>query len=468
MRAAAGIFVAALRGLVRTRTALLLAVLVMAANVLLPLGIRGDGSAEGALRMHMAYTLGMSVFLLGLFSLWAGSASVSGEAGDGTLTLVLTKPAGRWAVWAGKWMALMAVNGVLLAGGAALSRGVLEWRLRSWEKAGLHDAAELAAARAEVLGCRAEALAAVDDVGAEVEERYARLKAEGRVQEGVREGALKRQLRRDLLTRRYALEAGAGRTWRFEWPAGARREEAQVRWKCERSTAGGGETAVEWRMGGGEGVRAEFVAGLPQRLAWQGGEEAVVEGVNRDAEGAGLYFDPEVGVVLTAPAGRWAANMARILLLQWVRLGFLAAAGLTLGVVFSRGTAVFLSLALLLLQGMAGFVGTAAQTDREVFVENVAVFGRGGHGAEAEDVEPGALAKAAADGLYWIYRGTWTVLRPLLDNRSLEAAGTGTRVETGEVWRRVAATGVAWPAALCALSAWALRRREWGTAGGEE
>ena len=258
MRAAAGIFAAALRGLVRTRTAVLLAVLVVAANVLLPLGIRGDGSAEGALRMHMAYTLGMSVFLLGLFSLWAGSAAVSGEAGEGTLTLVLTKPAGRWAVWTGKWLALMAVNGVLLVGGAALSRGVLEWRMRSWEKAGLHGAAELAAARAEVLGCRAEALAAVDDVGAEVEERFARLKSEGRVQEGVSEGALKRQLRRDLLTRRYALEAGAGRTWRFEWPGGAEREGAQVRWACERARAGGGGQAgafgekagqLDWRTG---------------------------------------------------------------------------------------------------------------------------------------------------------------------------------------------------------------------------
>jgi len=115
VRQIAAIALLALRTTFRSRVVLVLSALLFVAAFLLPGAIRGDGTPEGLVRLHLTYSLGIAGFLLALSNLWAGCAAVSQEADDKTLQLLLVKPVPRFRIWLGKWLALLLVNALLLA-----------------------------------------------------------------------------------------------------------------------------------------------------------------------------------------------------------------------------------------------------------------------------------------------------------------------------------------------------------------
>ncbi|HPT17033.1 MAG TPA: ABC transporter permease subunit, partial [Kiritimatiellia bacterium] len=172
MRQIAAIALLALRNVFRSRVVLVLSALLFAAAFLLPLGIRSDGTPEGLIRLHLAYTLGIASFLLALATLWAGCAAVSQEADDKTLQLLLVKPVPRLRIWLGKWLALLLMDALLLAlvGAAAL------FTLHRQLQRGGFEPAVLAAAEQIVLSARETLRAPLPDVEADVRAEYARLR----------------------------------------------------------------------------------------------------------------------------------------------------------------------------------------------------------------------------------------------------------------------------------------------------
>lgn len=470
MTGAAAIARATLRTLLRSRLAPAMLLAVLAATALLPMALRGDGTLEGLIRIHLSYTLGLASFLLGLFSLWTGCAGISREAETKTLHLLVTKPVPRLSIWLGKWLALLVLDAALLAAAVLASAATLHHRIH----APAFTDAQRAEALPRALASLATLRAPLPDVEPAVRADLLRLKAARQLPD-LPESTLLAQIRRNVLAREFALAPGASRTWRFAPPAGIPADApAWLQLRCDTSLLGSADTAVAWQPGG-EGQDARdfaFIPGIPRLLpaplplSAYGDPAPALTLTNRDPNGATLFFDPDDGAALRVRTGTFASNLFRAALLLYGRMALLAAVGLTLGTLFSLPVAAFASVVLLLLLQLSNFIGAAAQADRATFVANVAPFGADAHPHdEAPSAEtapaPSPAARAAATALYYLYRATWTLLRPLLEDTTLDRLSTATAIPAREVMGTLLRQLLILPLLLGALSAATLRAREW-------
>jgi hypothetical protein len=112
----------------RFRLFLIVAVLLLASVVLLPLLIRDDGTARGFTQILLTYTLTTVSTLLGLSTLWLSCGTLARDIEECQLQVVAVKPIPRWQIWLGKWLGIMALNVSLLALSGASIYGLLQWR----------------------------------------------------------------------------------------------------------------------------------------------------------------------------------------------------------------------------------------------------------------------------------------------------------------------------------------------------
>ncbi len=112
----------------RFRLFLVVAVLLLASVVGLPLLLQDDGTARGFTQILLTYTLTVITALLGLSTLWLSCGTLARDIEECQMQVVAVKPVARWQIWLGKWLGIMSLNAVLLAisgGGVYL---LLEWR----------------------------------------------------------------------------------------------------------------------------------------------------------------------------------------------------------------------------------------------------------------------------------------------------------------------------------------------------
>src|SRR5256885_12787359 len=99
----------------RFRLFLVIAVLLLAAVVGLPLLIKDDGTAQGFTQILITYTLSTVTGLLGLSTLWLSCGTLARDIEECQLQMVAVKPVARWQIWLGKWLGIMSLNAALLA-----------------------------------------------------------------------------------------------------------------------------------------------------------------------------------------------------------------------------------------------------------------------------------------------------------------------------------------------------------------
>ena len=463
MKQVAAIALLALRHVVRSRVVLVLSALLFAAAFLLPLALRSDGTPAGLIRIHLAYVLGLGSFLLTLATLWAGCAAVAQEADEKTLQLLLVKPVSRLRIWLGKWLALLLLDAALLALVGAAAAATLQFQLR---RGGFAPEA-LAAARQTTLAALETLRAPLPDVEADVRAEFERLRA-GRRLPDAPEATILQALRRTALARRYSVAPGESRTWTFALPEGAAPGSLLVQFRCDSSVPGAADVRGTLSLGLAGQTFARDVRAMPgtvQTVAFAdlpAAPTAEVAFHNAGAHDATLFFDPAEGLVLRRPAGTFAGNYLRALAQLYLRLALFAAVGVALGTLFSMPVATFLTLVLILVLQLSGFIVAAAQVDRATFVASVAPFGRDAHvHGDAAAPAPSAAARAAATGLFYAYRATYLTLRPLLEDRTVDALATGTWLPPRDLARNAVQQGLVLPLLLGLLSAAVLRNREW-------
>ena len=472
---------ASLRTLMRSRIALVMLLAVLAATALLPLAMRGDGTLEGLIRLHLTYTLGLASFLLGLFSLWTGCAGISREAETKTLHLLVTKPVPRLSIWLGKWLALLVLDAALLVAAVAAAAATLYHRVYSPAFTDADRAVTLPIALASHTSLHPD----IPEISATVADDYERLRADDRLP-NLPEKTILAQLRRAALVRANTIHPGAEHIWTFTPPPHIPLDAPTwVQFHCDTSAFGVSETAIYCYPGTLVAAIAEhldvsptwqptpIVTGIPallptsQRLdSFTNPHSGILSLTvqNADPSNATLFFDPDDGVVLRVRTGSFAGNLLRASLLLYGRMALLAAVGLTLGTLFSLPVAAFASVVLLLLLQLSNFIGAAAQADRATFVANVAPFGADAHSHgddTATPAEPSPAARAAATALYVLYRATWTLLRPLLEDTTLDRLATATAIPAREVMGTLLRQLLLLPLLLGALSSATLRAREW-------
>lgn len=99
-------------------------------NVLvLPLVLKGDGSAKGMVNVLLTYTMAMVLVLLGTTTVWLACGTLSRDVAECQMQLVATKPIPRWQVWLGKWLGIMSFNAVLLFLAGASIYGMVYYRV---------------------------------------------------------------------------------------------------------------------------------------------------------------------------------------------------------------------------------------------------------------------------------------------------------------------------------------------------
>src|SRR6266481_595344 len=112
----------------RFRLFLVIAVLLLASVVGLPLLIKDDGTARGFTQILLTYTLSTISALLGLSTLWLACGTLARDIEECQMQVVAVKPIARWQIWLGKWLGLMSLNAALLALSGASVYGLLQWR----------------------------------------------------------------------------------------------------------------------------------------------------------------------------------------------------------------------------------------------------------------------------------------------------------------------------------------------------
>src|SRR5580692_8909011 len=112
----------------RYRLFWVIAFLLVAAVVGLPILLKDDGTAEGFAQILITYTLGAVTGLLGLCTLWLACGTLARDVEECQIQMVAVKPIARWQIWLGKWLGLVLLNAALLGVAGACVFGLLEWR----------------------------------------------------------------------------------------------------------------------------------------------------------------------------------------------------------------------------------------------------------------------------------------------------------------------------------------------------
>ncbi len=102
--------------------------LLLASVVGLPLLIKDDGTARGFTQILLTYTLSAVTGLLGLSTLWLACGTLARDIEECQMQVVAVKPIARWQIWLGKWFGIMSLNAALLALAGASIFVLLQWR----------------------------------------------------------------------------------------------------------------------------------------------------------------------------------------------------------------------------------------------------------------------------------------------------------------------------------------------------
>lgn len=420
-----------IRNAVRSKMVVSLLALLAAAVIGLPLTLKGDGTAEGQLRIVLGYSLGAAFGLLALTSLWAGALAVSEDVEGKQIQTVATKPVRPWEIWAGKWLGIMAINTALLALSFAATAFLLP-------RAGRGDEGETSSNWRSVY----QPIAPIP----EDRELEARALLEERIRSGayptnVPIDAALRAIRQELLVRSSTVAPGRRKDWRFDLPRAIERGET-VRIRFHASPSQLHMAAVQGRWIAATREREvwqkpmSFIPNTVQTLDVAGAELAgarvvTISFVNEDSANNTLVFDPAEGMRLLLPAGDFAANYVRAWLLLLMRLGFLTAVGVTAGALFSVPVALFMAVSFLLTAQLAAYT---------------AEFPAEGEGVIAFFERIGDILRVA--------------LRPLTPPPVLDWVATGTLVDSASLLRVFFVQMILYGGGITALGAGVLSRRE--------
>jgi len=135
----------------RFRLFIVIAVLLLASVIGLPVLIEDDGTARGFTQILLTYTLTTITALLGLSTLWLACGTLARDIEECQMQMVAVKPIARWQIWLGKWLGIVSLNAALL-----LISGLSVFALLQWRATKL-PAREQQVLRNEVLVARASA-----------------------------------------------------------------------------------------------------------------------------------------------------------------------------------------------------------------------------------------------------------------------------------------------------------------------
>ncbi|MEX2606294.1 MAG: hypothetical protein WD708_03030 [Kiritimatiellia bacterium] len=424
MRSIFPIYKLTLRSILRERVALSMLALLVLVLLLLPQGLQTDGTVEGALRMHIRYSLGFSSVLLAGMTLWVSCASIAGDLTSKRLQMVLTKPVGRISLWWGKWLAVVTLVAIL----ALLCGGVTLWRIHRMVRQTELTDSERERVFTQQVTARRPVDAVVEDLTPRAEELMQTQRQAGAIPENVSDEEILANIIQFLKFSRHAASANESVSWTFPLPRPlVSGEPLQIAYQFDGSSMGLANVPGRWVLEGPEQqdvfthVTAqtpygEHVISLDVSPEMAGLRELTLTFSNLSEDGDRVFFKPEQGVRLYLEGGAFAPNLLRAILLITGLLAILAAIGVSAGSVFSLPVACYATSVILLLQAFSGVV-------EEVLEQ----------GPDQVEADTTLIARTVQDIQHGVFRGVLVVLKPLQVESPLGRVSRGVQISHMEV-----------------------------------
>jgi hypothetical protein len=351
----------------RFRLFLVIAVLLLAAVVGLPLLLQDDGTARGFTQILITYTLSVITALLGLSTLWLSCGTLARDIEECQIQVVATKPVARWQIWLGKWLGIVSLNAALLALSGASVYGLLQWR-----------ATRLPAAEQEILRTQvlvARGTAQPPDYSKEIDAQTEQLLQERLKQTRVANADLpevREQLREQVMAVYQLVPPNYSREWQINLGFARnflRGQPLQLRVKFNTAQGslsgtfvglwqvGVPGTANVWRsepMSLSANTYHEFE--IPPDLF---NDQGLLTIDFLNANGTALLFPIEDGIQVLYPQGGFTLNFVRGLGILFCWMALLAAIGLASASFLSFPVATFFSLAMLVVVFSSGTLADA-------------------------------------------------------------------------------------------------------------
>jgi hypothetical protein len=411
----------------RFKLFLVIAVLLFAAVVGLPLLIQDDGTARGFTQIILTYTLSAITALLGLSTLWLACGTLARDIEECQMQVVATKPIARWQIWLGKWLGIVSLNAVLLAFSGACVYGLLQWR------AGKLPAGEQTILREQVLVARG--VAKEKNFDTEIDAEAARVLSERLKSSPVTTADIpevQKQIREQVKAELQVVPGGySSRPWQIDLGFAKKYlqdKPLQLRVKFNSANkSSSGTYMLVWQVGDPNSQKVwqsqpmslapdtvhEFQ--IPPNLFSTNGVLAIVAANPNDTA---LLFPLEDGMEVLYPEGGFAMNFVRGLAIIFCWMALLAALGLAAASCLSFPVAAFFSLAMLVVILSSGTLADA--------VESGTVVG----GNE----ETGVMGHSGADAvLIPLFKGILSVTRLVENFSPIDSLSTGRAITWGEL-----------------------------------
>jgi hypothetical protein len=445
----------------RFRLFLVIAALLLASVIGLPLLIKGDGTARGFTQILMTYTLSATTVLLGISTLWLACGMLARDIEECQIQVVATKPIARWQIWLGKWLGIISLNAVLLFLSGACVYGMLQWR------ASKLPAAEQKILRDQVLVARGAAKPANMDaeIDAQTEEILReRLKNNPTIKANLSE--VRRQIREEVkanyqvvppdYTRVWQINLGFAKDFLHDKPL-----QLRVKFNSANNSASGTFVAV-WQVG--RPHETPLWQSEPMSLAPNTFHEFPIPANLFDKNGTltvtflnpndtSLLFPLDDGMEVLYPESNFTVNFARGLGILFCWMALLAALGLASASFLSFPVATFFSLAVLVVVLSSGTLAEAVGTGS----------------VAAGNEETGTAGHSAADVvLIPMFKGILAVINLVKDFSPIDALSSGRAITWGELSTAFGQIVLLMGGIISALGIFLFSRRELATAQGNQ
>jgi len=441
----------------RFRLFIVVAVLLLATVVGLPILIKDDGTARGFTQILVTYTLSVISALLGLSTLWLACGTLARDIEECQMQMLAVKPIARWQIWLGKWLGLITLNAALLA-----ISGVAVFLLLQWRAMHLPEA-ERKILRDEVLVARASAKE--HSIEKELEaETDLRLKAalDKAQATGLDVRLMRQQIRESLKSQVQIVSPGEYRPWQIDLGFAKHFLRGQplflrVKFNAAQKSPSGTFTAL-WQVGVPN--TPHFWQSEPMSLAPDTFHEFEIPADLFDDNGVltilflnvnntALLFPLADGMEVLYREGGFGLNFARGLGIIFCWMALLAALGLASASFLSFPVAAFTSLAVLTMALSSGTMSSA--------VSEGTIMGY--------NSEKGMPGHSPADVVVIpVFRAILKVVNLAKGFSPVDSLSTGRSISWSELGDAFAQIVLLLGGIIALLGIWAFNRRELATA----
>jgi len=438
----------------RFRLFIVIAVLLLASVIGLPILIEDDGTARGFTQILLTYTLSTITGLLGLSTLWLACGTLARDIEECQIQMVAVKPISRWQIWVGKWLGIVSLNAALLIISGLSVYGLLQWR-----------ATKLPAAEQKTL--RNEVLVARGSAKPPSEEAWIEQQTEIQLKEALAKSKvsaadlplLKQQIREGLKAEMQVVPPGYMRTWEIDLGLARNYLKDQpiflrIKFNAAEKSPSGTFLGM-WQVG----VPRKTLfwrTDEPMSLAPDTSHEFEVPANLFDEKGlltisfvnpnnTALLFPLEDGFEVLYREGGFGLNFARGLAIIFCWMALLAALGLAAASFMSFPVAAFASLAALVVVFSTGTLANA--------VTEGTIMGY--------DAEHGSSGPKPVDRIVIpIFGAILNIINLAKDFSPIDSLSTGRSITWFELSRAVVQIVLVLGGVLAAVGIWSFSRRE--------